>query len=172
MLAFVALAASCGTAPTITAVPIAPLDCDLEEVVDEQGQASLLRPVVSAGTGAAAATVIAGRSVSEPVKTVLVLCTQVTDGMNRNSGIGSTSVGPEGERNLTSDLGHRDDLMSARAGRAGPQVSRVELTLVSGATVRAIVAEGYWLAVWQGSIETERIVALDDAGKSIDSIEP
>jgi hypothetical protein len=170
-LGVAALAAGCEARQTITTLPTPALTCDVEEVVDGPGQAAVLHPVVSAGTGAAAATVLAGRSVSEAASTVLVICTQASDGMDQIAQVGSTSVGPAGNASLTSDLGQSDDLMSARAGRVSSDVALVELALVSGAVVTAVVAEGYWLAVWQGRAQAERIVALDGAGKTIGSIE-
>ena len=61
--------------------------------------------------------------------------------------------------------------MTARVGRVGSEVARVELDLVSGARVRAIIAERYWLAIWPGTVDAERIVAFDGAGKMVESIE-
>ena len=71
-------------APVMTAAPIAPLSCALDEVVVETGQAALLRPVVSARTGPAAATAFAGPSVTDPAATILVLCTEAREGMDSN----------------------------------------------------------------------------------------
>ena len=156
----------------MTAAPIAPLSCALNDVVEEPGQAALLRAVVAGRAGPAAATVFTGRSVTDPATTILVLCTEATDGMDSNGGSLQTSFETVTEDGLTSDLGHRDELMTARVGRVGSDVARVELVLVSGARVRAIIAGGYWLAIWNGSVDAERIVALDNAGKAIDSIEP